>query len=518
MKRDEMLERVRTASGPWDVLVIGGGATGLGVAVDAAARGYRTLLLEARDFASGTSSRSTKLIHGGVRYLQQGNVGLVLEALKERAVLRRNAPHLVHDLPFVVPSYDWWEGPFYGAGLRLYDLLAGRHGFGRSRRLSRAETLERIPTIETEGLLGGVVYRDGQFDDARLAIDLARTAADQGAALLNAARVVGLTRTGDRLDGAVFEDAESGDRHEARTRVVVNATGVFTDTICRLDDAAAEPMIRPSQGIHLVLDRSFLPKDHAILLPSTDDGRVLFLIPWLGRVLVGTTETPVDGPAEEPRPHPEEIEFLLAHANRYLAHDATIADVRSVFAGLRPLVGGEGGATAALSRDHTVHIAASGLVTVAGGKWTTYRRMAEDAVDAAAAVGELEARDCPTAELPVHGHERQAGRHGELASYGAAAPALEAIMRAEPELAAPVHAQLPIRGGQIAWAARYEMARTVEDCLSRRTRALILDARAAVEAAPKVAAILAAELGRDEAWAADQVAGFERLAAGYRPG
>ncbi len=515
MKRDEMLERIETAEDPWDVVVVGGGATGLGVAVDAAARGYSTLLLEARDFAQGTSSRSTKLVHGGVRYLQQGNVSLVLEALKERALLRQNAPHLVHDLPFVVPSYDWWEGPFYGAGLRIYDLLAGKHGFGDSRRLSFEETVERIPTIERRGLRGGVVYRDGQFDDARLAIDLARTAVDQGAVVLNYCRVTGLIQGDDRIAGVVAVDGESGERRAFPARAIVNATGVFTDTIRRLDDPGVEPLIRPSQGVHLVLDRSFLPKGHAILLPSTDDGRVLFLIPWLDRVLVGTTETPVDDPSEEPRPLPEEIEFLLAHANRYLSRDAAADDVLSAFAGLRPLVAAGEAGTAAISRDHTIHIAGSGLVTVAGGKWTTYRRMAEDAVDAATAVGELDPRSCPTADLAIHGFDRDPEGHGELAGYGAAAPAIEALIRDEPGLAAPIHPDLPIRAGQIAWAARHEMARTVEDCLARRTRALILDARAAAEASPAVAKVLATELGRDRAWVDAQVESFRRLAAGY---
>jgi glycerol-3-phosphate dehydrogenase len=515
VKREEMIERVRSAEEPWDLVVIGGGATGLGVAVDAAARGYRTLLLEARDFGQGTSSRSTKLVHGGVRYLQQGNVGLVLEALKERAILRRNAPHLVRDLPFVVPSYDWWEGPFYGAGLKLYDLLAGKHGFGRSRILSREETLERIPTVETEGLRGGVVYRDGQFDDARLAIALARTAADRGATLVNHCRVTALRRSGRFVTGAGAEDAETGERFEIAARCVVNAAGPFVDAVRRLDDPAIEPMIRPSQGVHLVLNGSFLPRGHAILLPSTDDGRVLFLIPWQGSVVVGTTDTPVEGPVEEPRPLPEEIEFLLAHANRYLGREAGADDVLSVFAGLRPLVASGSVATAALSRDHSVHIAPSGLVTIAGGKWTTYRRMAEDAVDAAAAVGELEPRPCPTAGLPIHGHDPDADRHGDLASYGAAAPALEALMRSEPRLAAPIHPDLAIRAGCFAWAARFEMARTVEDCLARRTRALFLDARAASAAAPAVAALLGEELGRDDAWVRDQSKSFARLAAGY---
>ncbi|MGH7504954.1 MAG: glycerol-3-phosphate dehydrogenase/oxidase, partial [Longimicrobiales bacterium] len=343
---------------PWDLVIIGGGATGLGTAVDAAARGYRTLLLEQSDFAKGTSSRSTKLVHGGVRYLKQGNVSLVLEALKERGLLLRNAPHLVRDLPFVVPAYDWWEGPFYGIGLKMYDLLAGRHGIGRSKLLSREKTLELLPTIEPDGLTGGVIYHDGQFDDARLAINLAQTAAEHGAVVLNYFEVGGLLRSGGVVSGVRAVDRESGREYEVRARGVINATGVFTDTIRRMDDPDSRRLVTPSQGAHIVLDRGFLPGHNAIMVPRTRDGRVLFAIPWHDRVVVGTTDTEVRDIVLEPRPLDEEITFLLEHAAQYLVQDPTRADVRSTFAGLRPLVGGEeqGSATSALSRDHTVSI------------------------------------------------------------------------------------------------------------------------------------------------------------------
>jgi glycerol-3-phosphate dehydrogenase len=516
MDRGAMLERLHDESVEWDMLVIGGGATGLGTAIDASSRGYRTLLVEQSDFAKGTSSRSTKLVHGGVRYLQQGNVSLVLEALEERGLLRQNAPHLVHDLPFVVPNYDWWEGPFYGIGLRLYDVLAGRHGFGKSRNLSREETLEHLPTIETEGLRGGVLYYDGQFDDARLAIDMAQTAAGLGGTLLNYAPVLGLLKSDGMVRGAVVRDVESGRETEVRARVVINATGAFCDAVRRMDDAGARPMIRPSQGVHIVLGRDFLPGSSAIMVPHTDDGRVLFAIPWLDRVIVGTTDTPVSEATLEPRPLPEELDFLLTHAARYLTKDPTPADVKSAFAGIRPLVGKLDDAnSAAISRDHTIHISESCLVTIAGGKWTTYRKMAEDVVDQAATLAQLVDRRCVTRELNLHGYHRDAASFGALAGYGADAPAINDLLQKEPRYGELLHEDLPRRAGEVVWAVREEMARTVEDFLARRTRSLLLDARASLEMAPKVAALMAEELGRDQAWQEEQVRAYEELARAH---
>ncbi len=514
-----MKSRLEAQEGPWDLLVIGGGATGVGIAVDAAARGYDVLLVEQSDFGKGTSSRSTKLIHGGVRYLQQGNVPLVMEALRERGVLARNAPHLVHDLEFVVPNYDWWEPAFYGIGLKVYDLLAGKYGFGHSRLLSREETRSRIPNLETQGLRGGVLYHDGQFDDARLLIAMARTAARQGATLLNYARVTALVRDGSGFAcGAVFEDVEDGSEHEARARAVINATGPFADAVRRLDDPEAAPIIVPSQGVHLVLDRAFLPGDSAIMVPHTRDGRVLFAIPWHGRALLGTTDTPIEEPSLEPRPLQEEIDFILETAAHYVTRDPTEADVLSVFAGIRPLVGGGEGSTAQLSRDHTIQISGSGLITIAGGKWTTYRHMAEDVVDQAATLAALEPRPCVTRRLPIHGYHRHAEKFGALAFYGADAPALADLERHDPELEGRLHPDLRTTAGEVIWAARYEMARTVEDVLARRSRSLLLDARAAAAAAPAVARLMARELGRSEAWQQAQVEAFRDLAGGYVPG
>jgi glycerol-3-phosphate dehydrogenase len=518
VKRRVMLERLRQAGDEWDLLIVGGGATGLGCAIESASRGYRTALFEAADFARGTSSRSTKLVHGGVRYLRQGNVALVLEALKERGRLLKNAPHLVRNLPFVVPNYDWWEAPFYGIGLKLYDVLAGRHGFGRSRALSRRETLEHLPTIETEGLRGGVLYYDGQFDDARLAISMAQTAAGLGATVLNYFEVTGLVKSAGMISGVHGVDHESGEQFDLAARAVINATGPFADALRLMDDAGAARLVRPSQGVHVVLERRFLPGDSAIMVPHTDDGRVLFAIPWHDRTVVGTTDTPVDEATLEPRAQEAEIDFLLEHAARYLTEDPTRGDVKSVFAGIRPLVGDpDNPDSAAISRDHTLHISRSGLVTIAGGKWTTYRRMAQDTVDQAAVLAQLEERPCVTAELPLHGYHQDAAQFGELACYGSQALAVGDLLRLDTSYGQLLHPQLPTRRGEVRWAVEEEMARTVEDFLARRSRCLLLDAAASAEAAPIVATLMAERLGRDSTWADDQVESYRRLAAGYLP-
>ncbi len=514
MTRPEMLNRLQSHRGEWDIVVIGGGATGVGVAIDAASRGYSTLLLERADFGQGTSSRSTKLVHGGVRYLEQGNVALVMEALRERGILRQNAPHIVTDLAFIVPNYDWWEAPFYGLGLKLYNILSGKYGFGPSTILSREQTLERLPAIRQEGLRSGVVYFDGQFDDARLLINMVATAARQGATLLNYCPVVALTKGSDGfVNGVLARDTETGDEFHADAKVVVNATGPFTDGLRRLADPALPPIIAPSQGIHLVFDRSFLPGDSAIMVPHTSDGRVMFAIPWHGHTLVGTTDTPIPEPVSDPSPFPEEIEFILTTAGRYLHKTPRRSDVLSVFTGIRPLVKmGESSNTAALSRGHTIHIDESGLLTIAGGKWTTYRNMAEDCVNHAALLGKLPDRECTTARLNIHGFHPHAQKFGPLRVYGSDAHAIQDLMRHDPGLAQPLTPELPYVAAEVVWAARHEMARTVDDVLSRRTRALFLDAKAALNAAPKVAALMAHELGRDATWESNQLAAFHLTA------
>jgi len=524
MDREASLAALRSGQ-RYDVIVIGGGASGLGVAVDAQTRGYRTLLVEQDDFAKATSSRSTKLVHGGVRYLQQGNLALVLEALRERGLLCRNAPHLVANLGFIVPRYRWWEGPFYGIGLKLYDLLAQKLNLAPSRILDRDETLRRIPNVAQERLLGGVVYYDAQFDDARLALCLAQTATDHGATVANHVRATALLKEDGLVRGVRVEDVESGEVHEAWGRVVVNAAGIFTDAVRRLDDAAAEPVVAPSQGVHVVLDRSFLRGDTAIMVPQTDDGRVLFVIPWHDRALVGTTDGEVPRAEMEPLPRGDEIAFILRNAARYMERDPGLEDVLSTFAGQRPLVRLSGGKeTKKISREHEVVISRTGLVSIMGGKWTTYRKMAQDTVDDAAQVGALPERPCVTESLRLHGHvpapivgEGEGVAPWWLRLYGADAALLEAFLDAEPDRRRPLHPRLPYLEGQLRWAVRHEMARTVEDLLSRRTRALLLDARAAMACAPRAAALLAEELGRDEAFARDEAERFVALAQRYLP-
>ncbi len=534
MNRAAMVAQVCGRTEPWDIVVIGGGAPGAGVAGDAASRGISVLLLEREDFGKGTSGRSTKLVHGGVRYLEQGNVSLVMEALKERGILLQNAPHLVHDLPFVVPNYSWWETPFYGVGLKVYDLLAGKYGFGRSRILSPQETLQLLPNIRQDGLRGGVIYHDGQLDDARLLISLIATASDHGATVLNYASAVALTRDADGfVNGVQAIDRESGVKFTAAARVVVNAAGIFADEVRRLAEPDALPMLAPSQGVHLVFGRSFLRSDAAIMVPHTSDGRVLFAIPWHGHTLVGTTDTPIDEPSYEPAPLEDEIQFILETAAQYLSRPPRRSDILSAFVGIRPLVNaaGPGSArTSSLARDHTIHIDSAGLLTIVGGKWTTYRHMAEDTVNHAITLGRLNDAPCVTHTLRIHGCVAPADSGSEiqlshcdwdsdpLRVYGAEAAAIRSLADSDPELARPLDTDLPIIGAQIVWAARQEMARTLDDVLARRTRALLLNAAAAARMAPEAATLLARELGRDAPWAAAQVATFLRLAAQYNVG
>jgi glycerol-3-phosphate dehydrogenase len=517
MNRSEMWDRVRAHSKPWDIIVVGGGATGVGVAIDAASRGYDVLLLEQSDFGKGTSSRSTKLAHGGVRYLEQGNIGLVMEALKERGLLLQNAPHLVRDLAFVVPNYDWWEAPFYGLGLKLYQLLAGKYGFGKSRLLTREETLERLPTLKTEGLRGGAIYYDGQFDDARLLIHMVFTAFEHGATLLNYVEVTGLTKDNQEfIDGIVARDIESGEELSASAKVVVNATGAFSDQLRRAANSAVEPMIAPSQGIHLVFGPEFLQAESAIMVPHTSDKRVLFAIPWHGHTLVGTTDTPISNAELEPVAMEQEVEFVLSTAGQYLIKPPTRKDVLSVFAGIRPLVRASGVSnTAALSRDHVIHIDTSGLMTICGGKWTTYRHMAEDCVDQAATLAQLPERPCVTHHLSIHGAHSAPKELGALSVYGADALEIQKLIQVDPNLGERLHPALPYVKAEVVWAVRHEMARTVEDVLARRTRSLFLNAHAALEMAPVVANLMESELGWDESAKARQLEMFRQVGRNY---
>lgn len=515
MNRTTSLSTLRAHTEPFDIAIIGGGATGLGAAVDAAARGHSVCLIEQSDFAKGTSSRSTKLVHGGVRYLKQGNISLVLEALRERGLLCQNAPHLAHSQPFIIPNYHWWEGPFYGIGMKVYDGLAGRLGLAPSRFLSREEVIEQLPNIETEHLTGGVIYHDGQFDDARLAINLAQTAAEHGAVVLNYVRCEGFIKESGHIAGLLAKDIESGAEFEIRARCVINATGVFADALRQKDDAEAPSMLSPSQGVHIVLPREFLPGDAAIMIPKTEDGRVLFAVPWHGRLIVGTTDTPVAEASLEPRALPEEIEFIFAEMARYLARDPGRTDVLSVYAGLRPLVKQAAASTAALSRDHLITVSDSGLITITGGKWTTYRKMAEDVIDHAELIGTLDHRLCNTHALAIHGSTADHSGPEHLRVYGSDADAIRYLISTDASLGENIHPKLEFQKAEVVWHARHEMARTVEDVLARRTRALLLDARSSIEAAESVAGLLARELDKDDAWKSSQVRDYAELAAGY---
>ncbi len=519
MKRKQLVEQA-TASKAWDVIVIGGGASGLGTAVDAATRGYRTLLLEQSDFAKATSSRSTKLVHGGVRYLQQGNISLVREALHERGLLYVNAPHLVTNLAFIVPRYKWWEGPFYGIGLKLYDLLAGKLNLSPSKSLNVEKTMELIPNLEEEGLDGGTRYSDGQFDDARMCATLVRTALDHDATMLNHAQVTGLLRNEEgHINGVSFTDTETGASHEASGSVIINAAGVFSNKILKMEDENAETVVEPSRAVHLVLDQKFLDGDTAIMVPHTDDGRVLFVIPWHERCLVGTTDEKAPEPVLEPRATDEEVEFILRNAARYLACDPGREDVLSVFAGLRPLIKHENQATKKISREHEVLISKGGLVTIIGGKWTTYRRMAEDVVDNAIDVGGLDRRSCVTETLKLRGwldrEDSAMPTENWLRVYGADAAEVMAICDEVERGHEMLHERLPYPRGVVIHAVRHELARTVEDVLARRTRAILLDAAASSESAAEVAQLMAVELGRDAAWADEQAEQYRSLASGY---
>ncbi|MEM9283779.1 MAG: glycerol-3-phosphate dehydrogenase/oxidase, partial [Verrucomicrobiota bacterium] len=495
MNRAQMLQTLEESSEPYDVTVIGGGATGLGVALDAANRGYRTLLLEQGDFAEATSSRSTKLIHGGVRYLRSGEVDLVRESLRERGRLLINAPEFVKPLPFVVPAYRWYERIFYGVGLMLYDLLAGKLGIERTRHLNFESTVEKVPNLSPDGLRGATLYWDGQFDDARLAVAMASAAAKEGAIVLNHVRVDSLVHDQGHVVGLIATDAINGKSFEVRSKAMINATGVFTDSVRRMDDPDAGEMMTTSQGIHLVLDEEFLGGETAVMIPKTEDGRVLFAVPWHGKVILGTTDTGGVKVGREPVAHEEEIDYLIKHMARYLVREPKRNDIRSVFAGLRPLVRrGEGGATSKLSRNHRIVVSKSGMVTITGGKWTTYREMAEEAIDRAIEVADLDPRDCGTQDLKLE--SRALEQEGEGVS---------------------LHERLPYTWAHVERAVNDEMAITLEDVLSRRLRALLIDAEATLEVAPEVCRKMAVKLNWSDAQITAELERFRRVAVTYRP-
>lgn len=518
MKRDELIEKISDTSKVWDVVVVGGGATGLGCAVDAVTRGYSVALFEQEDFAKATSSRSTKLVHGGVRYLAQGDVSLVLEALYERGLLKKNAPHLVKDQSFLIPNYRYWDNILYTVGLTVYDILAGRLSLGRSKYLSRKKTLEHLPVIRAKGLKGGVVYHDGQFDDSRLAVNLAQSCTENGGCPVNWMQVVAILHSPEgNAAGVKVKDLVSGKEYEVKAKAVINATGIFVDSIMEMDVPTHEHMVQPSQGVHLVLDRSFLQSDYAIMIPKTDDGRVLFAVPWHDKVVVGTTDTVREKPELEPQALEKEIDFILNTAGRYMVRKPQKSDVLSVFAGLRPLAAPkkEGKSTKEISRSHKIFVSKNKLVTITGGKWTTYRRMAEDTIDKAIGLGLLEKRECVTKNFRIHGYQTNPDLNNHLYIYGSDITAIKTLMESDAAMAEKLHPKYDYTVAEVIWAIREEMALTVEDVLARRVRLLFLDAKIAVEVAPKVAQVMAKELGHDQVWIDQQVKEFSDLSRHY---
>ena len=498
----------------WDLIIIGGGSSGLGIAVDSASRGYKTLLIEKYDFSKGTSSRSTKLVHGGVRYLQNGDISLVVEALRERGIMRKNAPHLVRDLSFVIPSYDWWNSPFYGIGLKIYDMMSGKLGLGPSTLLSRDEIIKLIPNVKKSGLKGGVIYHDGQFDDARMAISLAQTAENHGATLINYFGVEDLVKEKDMISGVIARDSIKNKSYKIMAKGVINATGVFSDSITNLDIKKRKKTIVPSQGVHIVLDKSFLAGNHAIMVPHTTDGRVLFAVPWNNYVIVGTTDTQIEKCNIEPKALHEEIKFILKNAGSYMKSAPTFKDIKSVFAGLRPLAATENNekATKEISRHHKVTVSTSGLISIVGGKWTTYRKMAEDTVNTARSVAGLHERECITHNLTIHGYDYSSNWKNPIHFYGTDIEKIESLCD---QGNSSISKKFFISKNQIIWSIRNEMAMNLEDVMARRTRSLFLDARECLRIAPKVLEIMAKEMKKNTNWIKNESANFEKVARNY---
>ncbi|HNW56284.1 MAG TPA: glycerol-3-phosphate dehydrogenase/oxidase [Bacteroidales bacterium] len=519
MKREDLLKEIHNHGNEFDILVIGGGATGLGVAVDAATRGYKVVLLEQNDFAKGTSSRSTKLVHGGVRYLQQGDIQMVIGALRERGRMSRNAPHLVKNMRFIIGNYKWWEQPFYTIGLTLYDMLAGKLGLGKSLPLTKKLIYKEIPCLKKGGLKGGVVYHDGQFDDARMAIALAQTAVDYNGICLNYVRVTGLLKdSSDKICGVNAVDTLTGESYSFKTKIVINATGVFVDEIMRMDKPGAKKKVRPSQGVHLVVDSKFLGGNSALMIPKTKDGRVLFGVPWHGKVVLGTTDTPLDTPLLEPRPLDEEVDFILDQAGQYLDLKPTKADVLSAFAGLRPLAAStdtDSKKTKEISRSHKIYKSQSGLLTITGGKWTTYREMAEETVNIAIEMCKLIPKECITKNLKLHGYLENTDDSTWNYVYGSDAEKIFELIKENKENEVLLHNDYTFTVAHVIWAVREEMAQTVEDVLARRVRVLFLDAKAAIEVAPKVASVMAKEMNKPKEWEEHQIMDFTNLANGF---
>lgn len=517
MKREELINQIESCK-VWDIIIIGGGASGLGAAVEATTRGYKTLLLEQYDYTIGTSSRSTKLVHGGVRYLAQGNISLVLEALKERGILLKNAPHLVRKQSFLIPSYIWWYKPFYTIGLTFYDLLSSGLRFGKSVPFSREKTLEKMPNIKKHKLRGSIKYFDGQFDDARLGINLAQTIIDNGGYAINYMQVNNFIKENGKINGVVAKDGETGKQYTIKAKVVLNATGVFVDKLIQLDNPKARHIVKPSQGVHLVVDKKFLQSDAALMIPRTKDGRVLFAVPWYGKVILGTTDVPKDKVVIEPKASDDEVDFILETAGRFLENKPLRSDVKSVFAGLRPLAApknGKVGKTKEVSRRHKIIISKANLISIVGGKWTTYREMGEDIINKSVKIAKLPKKKSITENLHIHGYKKGVDFKNPLYFYGSDIDEINKLIDVNPELSEWLSEDLKINKAQVVWAVKSEYARNIDDVLARRTRAILLDARESIRIAPLVAKIMANELKKDKQWEIDQIQKYNKLAKGY---
>ncbi len=516
MKRKNLLSKIETQE-IWDVIIIGGGASGLGTAIESVTRGYKTLLLEQHDFTKGTSSRSTKLVHGGVRYLSQGNVPLVFEALRERGFLQKNAPHLVSNLSFLIPSYSWWSIPFYTIGLTIYDLLAWRLSFGRSKPQSRTKTIAHIPTIKKTHLKGSVLYHDGQFDDSRLGINMMQTILDKDGIALNYMKVTGFQKLNSKINGVQCKDQETGKEYYIQGKTVINATGVFVNSILQKDNPNAKDAVTVSQGVHLVIDREFLPSSYGLMIPKTRDGRVLFAVPWHNKVILGTTDVEKEVSSLEPEATNDEIDFILETAGRFLSKKPTRKDVKSVFAGLRPLAApqNENESTKEISRGHKIHTSEAGLITVIGGKWTTYRQMGEDVIDTMEKENNSPRTHSSTEYLKLHGYKENVDFNNPFYYYGSDTEKIEILIESDPSLKKWISEELKINKAQVVWAFRHEMARTVEDVLARRTRALFLNAKESMRIAPVVAKLLAQEYNYDSDWEQQQIEQFNSVAEKY---
>ena len=513
MNRTDQINAIKTAKEPWDIVIIGGGASGLGAALDGASRGHKTLLLEKSDFAKGTSSKSTKLIHGGVRYLKQGNIRLVFQALRERGILLKNAPHLVHKMSFIIPVYSWWRLLFYGFGLILYDLLAGKKRIESTVLLSRKKTRTLLPNLNDNHLVGGIAYWDAQFNDTRLAISLARSAVSLGATVINYCSVSSIVKVKGRVCGVIAKDNVSGKEYKIDAKVVLNATGVFSNQIQQMDQPDIKSNIVPSQGTHIVLDQKFMLGNHAVLVPQTFDGRVLFSIPWHDKLLVGTTDYLVDSIEDNPTPMSEEIDYILKTIGEYLKKQPSRKDILSVFSGLRPLVAKKNDKTKDISRNHSIVVSQSGLVSITGGKWTTYRKMAEDAIDIVQSVGEIENRRSKSAEIKLDGFDSSITNENPLRIYGCFSEDILTIDSSTGNRS--LGKNFYLSKNQILWGIREEMAIRLEDILARRSRCLFIDAKETIEIAPKVAKIMAEELAYGQEWVQKELREFKQVAEKY---